>query len=86
MKIASVLPWLAVLIWSGTPNVSSAEAEPTFSPQLLQEAAAVRATDEEKRYLELPWVTDLFQGIRLAEMERRPLFLYVITGDPLGDC
>jgi hypothetical protein len=34
----------------------------------------------------IPWVTDVAEGFRLAKEERRPVFLYVITGDPLGDC
>ena len=53
---------------------------------LLEKAGAVRATADELRFKEIPWVTDVFEGFRLALEEKRPVFLYVITGDPLGDC
>lgn len=63
-------------------------AEPSRSDQadLERKAAAVRATAAEMNFLKIPWETDLFEGFRAAEMEKRPVFLYLITGDPLDDC
>jgi hypothetical protein len=54
--------------------------------ELTERAAAIRATRHEMKFNDIPWVTDLFEGFRLAEAERRPVFLYLITGDPLTDC
>ena len=34
----------------------------------------------------IPWVTDVVEGFRLAKEENRPVFLYMQTGDQLGDC
>ena len=34
----------------------------------------------------IPWTTDVFEAFRLAREEQRPVLLYMITGDPLGDC
>ncbi len=56
------------------------------SRELRRKADAVRATSEELGFQRIPWVTDLFEGFRLAEVEHRPVFLYLITGDPLADC
>jgi hypothetical protein len=53
---------------------------------LRRKADAVRATSQELKFQRIPWITDLFEGFRLAEMEHRPVFLYLITGDPLADC
>ena len=53
---------------------------------LQRTADAVRATAAEMNFMKIPWVTDLFEGLRLAKDERRPVFLYMITGDPLDDC
>lgn len=59
------------------------DAEPS---ELQRQAGAVRATPDEMRFKQIPWVTDVFEGFRLAREEKRPVFLYVVTGDPLGDC
>ena len=55
-------------------------------PELLKKADAIRATADEMKFKKIPWVTDLFEGFELAEKEKRPVFLYLITGDPLVDC
>ena len=50
-------------------------------------ADAIRASaDKLAKVQRIPWVTDVEEGFRLAREEKRPVFLYVITGDPLGDC
>ena len=54
--------------------------------ELRKKADAIRATAGELNYKKIPWVTDLFEGFRLAKKENRPIFLYLITGDPLDDC
>ena len=54
--------------------------------ELKTKADAVRATAAEMNFMEIPWVTDVFEGFRLAKNENRPVFLYMITGDPLDDC
>ena len=51
-----------------------------------KKADAVRATAAEMNFTKIPWVTDVFEGFRLAKEEKRPVFLYVVTGDPLDDC
>jgi hypothetical protein len=54
--------------------------------KLRKQADAVRATAAQTNYTKIPWVTDIFEGFRLAKEEKRPAFFYMITGDPLGDC
>ncbi len=54
--------------------------------ELRKKANSVRATAAEMKYMEIPWMMDLFEGFRLAKVENRPVFLYMITGDPLDDC
>jgi hypothetical protein len=61
-------------------------AQDGLDPALGRTADAVRATAEELKYRELPWVTDVFEGFRLAKEEKRPVFLYMVVGDPLEDC
>ena len=66
-----------------------AAGQETFEPDsagLRKKAGAIRPTADELRFKEIPWVIDVFEGFRLAKEEKRPVFLYMITGDPLDDC
>lgn len=61
-------------------------AQDGIDRELLQRAETVRATDAEIRFKQIPWITDVLQGFRVAKSENRPVFLYMITGDPWDDC
>lgn len=54
--------------------------------ELGKKADSIRATADEWKFMQIPWVTDLFAGFRMAREENRPVFLYTIHGDPLDDC
>lgn len=49
-------------------------------------AEAIRPTAGELRWQQVPWVTDLSAGQRLAQAEKRPIFLWVTGDDPLERC
>ena len=53
---------------------------------MKEEAAKVRATAAEMNFTKLPWNTDLLNGFKVASEEKRPVFLYLQTGDALDDC
>ena len=53
---------------------------------LMRRAAAIKPTPEELRWQQIPWVTDLAEGQRLAKAEGRPIFLWVTGDDPLESC
>jgi hypothetical protein len=40
----------------------------------------------ELRWQQIPWLTDLREGIRQAQAEHRPLMLFVSGDDPLEKC
>ena len=40
----------------------------------------------ELKWQQIPWLTDLRDGIRQAKAERRPLVLFVSGDDPLEKC
>ncbi len=62
-------------------------AEPTSSDQdLAKRAAIIGPAPQELRWQQIPWVTDLAEGQRLARAERRPIFLWVTGDDPLERC
>jgi hypothetical protein len=53
---------------------------------LARRAAAIKPVAEELRWQQIPWVTDLAEGLRLAKAEERPVFLWVTGDDPLERC
>ena len=53
---------------------------------LLRRADAVKPLAEELQWLNIPWMTDFEEAERMARAERRPLFLWVSSHDPLGRC
>jgi hypothetical protein len=62
-------------------------ADPNPADRLLAErAAAIRPVAEEMRWQQIPWLTDLAAGQRLARSEQRPIFLWVTGDDPLERC
>jgi len=64
---------------SGAPSLDA------YAP-LFRRADAVKPIAEELGWQRIPWVTDLDEAQRLARTERRPLFLWVASDDPLGRC
>jgi hypothetical protein len=62
-------------------------AEPRRADQeLAKRAATIEPAPDEVRWQQIPWVTDLAEGQRLAQSERRPIFLWVTGDDPLERC
>jgi hypothetical protein len=61
-------------------------AEPPAKTKLAERAAAIEPSPDELRWQQIPWITDLAEGQRLAQAERRPIFLWVTGDDPLERC
>jgi hypothetical protein len=40
----------------------------------------------EVRWKDIPWLNDIGDGIKVAKDEKRPLFIYVSTDEPLDRC
>ncbi len=81
MKATFISFAVVVTLLVTSPNVVAEKPS-----ELKKKADAVRATAGEMNFTKIPWVTDLFEGFQLARKEQRPVFLYMITGDPLDDC
>jgi len=66
--------------------------EPPFDPTALLEetpshercVAALLPSAEEDRWLETDWRTDLLQARREANATGRPMFMWLMDGNPLG--
>ena len=51
--------------------------------ELLRRAAVIKPRPEELKFQKIPWVLDLAEGQRIAQAERRPIFLWAIADAPL---
>lgn len=65
---------------------STAATEEPKQTTIRETADKVRATPAEMKFTKLPWITDLLDGFTIASQEKRPVFLYLQTGDALDDC
>lgn len=54
--------------------------------ELARRAAVIKPAEHELRWQQIPWLTDLAEGERLAQAEQRPIFLWVTGDDPLERC
>ena len=54
--------------------------------ELRQRADQIRHTPDLLRFLQIPWYTDLNEGIKVAKEESRPVLLWAAGDDPLGRC
>ena len=85
-----LLPWRILLLLSALLLPSTLPAQDggdDHASRLRRQADEIRAAAESLFKLRrIPWTTDVFEGFRLAREEQRPVLLYMITGDPLGDC
>jgi len=61
------------------------EPRPT-EQALLKRAAVIKPAPQELRWQQIPWLTDLAEGQKVARAERRPIFLWVTGDDPLERC
>ena len=51
---------------------------------LTDKIAAVLPVAEEERWLQIPWNLNLMQARTYASESKRPLFLWIMNGHPMG--
>ena len=51
---------------------------------LRQKADLLRPTPAEQKFLSIPWRTDIERARREATASGKPIFLWLMDGDPLG--
>jgi hypothetical protein len=54
--------------------------------ELAKLVAVIKPTAAANRWQQIPWLTDVNEGRRLAREEKRPLFLWTVFGEPLDEC
>jgi hypothetical protein len=68
-----------------TPARDTAGTSPSLE-ELAKMAAIVKPKLDEEKWQNIPWITDVKEGQRLAKEEKRPILLWTILGEPLDEC
>ena len=54
--------------------------------ELAKLAAVIKPAAAANKWQQIPWLTDVNEGRKLAKEEKRPLFLWTVFGEPLDEC
>ena len=54
--------------------------------ELTQLARVIKPSAKANQWQQIPWLTDVAEGRKLAKEEKRPLFLWTVFGEPLDEC
>jgi hypothetical protein len=86
--------WVAAILSLAAAVVVRADSRPGGShpdvPRLPKDAAQLYADTtlfpQPTKWLQVPWLLDLNEGIRTARAENRPVLIWVSGDDPLERC
>lgn len=65
-------------------TAESTELKPLDRATMGEYLRATRPSADELRWREIPWQSDLREGVRLAKEQGKPVFLWTMNGNPLG--
>jgi len=54
--------------------------------ELTKLATIIKPSAAANKWQQIPWLTDVNEGRKLAKEEKRPLFLWTVFGEPLDEC
>jgi hypothetical protein len=54
--------------------------------ELTRLATVIKPSAKANQWQQIPWLTDVTEGRKLAKEEKRPLFLWTVFGEPLDEC
>jgi hypothetical protein len=98
MRFKSMLPLALIcpFVCAGAPTIAIAQTASGAGasaslhgvatlrgPALDQMIASVRPTDEEDRYRQVPWRTNIVAALKEAQEQKKPLFIWAMDGNPL---
>lgn len=59
-------------------------AAPAAGPALDKKVASVMPTATEDKWMEIPWRSNVLKAVLEAQESKKPLFFWVMNGNPLG--
>ena len=82
--ILSSLPVVAILAIIAPPVSLAARHSEAPAEPLEKRFELVRPTESEEAWRAVGWRTNLMEARELAQEQKRPLFLWIIVGNPHG--
>jgi len=85
---ARLLLGVGLLVVAAGAHGQAAESKKPWptSAELAKRAAVIKPSAAANRWQQIPWLTDVNEGRKLAKEEKRPLFLWTVFGEPLDEC
>jgi hypothetical protein len=85
MQILKQISWALLTVIAFLPTGAAAQIRvPTSFPDLDQKIAAVLPTEEEQRFLQIPWRLNLMEARAESARTGKPMFVWQMNGHPLG--
>ena len=83
--------FLQTLVCSAIVLAGGAHAQDNVQPnelakQVASEAERLRPSAERLKWRQIPWMTNLAEGLKVAKQEGRPVFLWGSDDEPLERC
>jgi hypothetical protein len=66
------------------PLRDAPQARPIDPASFRATLEAVRARPDEMKWASIPWQTDLWEARRIAAEQEKPIFAWMMNGNPLG--
>ncbi|HMF14292.1 MAG TPA: hypothetical protein VKE94_18375 [Gemmataceae bacterium] len=82
MRIGSRFLVAVALLWLGASQTPA--ADPIKPDQFAALHALVKPTQDEEKWLEVPWMTSLWEARQRAAAQGKPIVLWEADGHPLG--
>jgi hypothetical protein len=79
--------WLGALLLVGSAATRSGEPDDRLKPtrqDFVGFQAFLRPRPEEEKWLQIPWLTDLWEARKKAAAEGKPILLWEMDGSPMA--
>jgi hypothetical protein len=75
---------LLTFVFTGL-SFSAIHAAPPIKPEQLDKLhALIKPQTNEEKFMQIPWLTDLWEARKLAAAEGKPILLWEMNGHPLA--
>jgi hypothetical protein len=84
-KSLQILVCSAIVLAAGVHAQDNAQRN-ALAKQVSSKANRLRPSDESLKWRQIPWMTNLAEGLKVAQQEGRPVFLWGSDDEPLERC
>lgn len=86
LRSLAFLSAAAALLFGGLPRASAQEDEVLSAKNFAHVVRVVKPGEGEAPWNKIPWLLDLNEARKKAAAQGKPLFVWSMSGEPLGTC